>query len=85
MDIVIVDEYAPELLSFIGVLTVLGSCVSTGSLTQEGSVEPSVTDGLCVMLGGGGFVFSAGTTGTLSSVVQVTRVGDVEVTVVMLP
>jgi len=34
---------------------------------------------------GGGFVFSAGTTGTLSSVVQVTRVGEVDVTVVMLP
>lgn len=47
-DIVIVDEYALELLSFVGVLTVLGSCVSTGSLTQEGRVEPSVTDGLCV-------------------------------------
>jgi len=29
-------------------------------------------------------VFSAGTTGNLSSVVQVTRVGDVDVTVVML-
>lgn len=38
-----------------------------------------------LLLGGGGFVFSAGTTGTLSSVVQVTRVGDVDVTVVMLP
>lgn len=34
--------------------------------------------------GGGGFVFSAGTTGTLSRVVQVTRVGEVDVTVVML-
>jgi hypothetical protein len=34
---------------------------------------------------GGGFVFSAGTTGSLSSVVQVTRVGEVDVTVVMLP
>jgi len=48
LDIVIVDEYAPELLSFVGALTVLGSCVSTGSLTQEGSVELSVIDGLCV-------------------------------------
>jgi len=46
LDVVIVDEYAPELLSFVGALTVLGSCVSTGSLTQEGSVEPSATDGL---------------------------------------
>lgn len=45
---VIVDEYALELLSFDGVPTVLGSCVSAGSLTQEGTVEPSITDGLCV-------------------------------------
>lgn len=49
LGIVIVDEYdALELLSFGGVPTVFGSCVSTGSLTQEGSVEPSITDGLCV-------------------------------------
>jgi len=89
LDIVIVDEYALELLSLGGVPTVFGSCVSTGSLTQEGSVEPSTIDGLCVTLGdgdgdGGGFVFSTGTTGTLSSVVHVTRVGEVDVTVVML-
>ena len=43
------------------------------------------TKNLLVGGDGGGFVFSAGTTGTLSSVVQVTRVGEVDVTVVMLP
>jgi hypothetical protein len=48
LDIIIVGVYALELLSLGGVPTVFGSCVSTGSLTQEGSVEPSMVDGLCV-------------------------------------
>lgn len=52
LDVIVVDEYPLVavmvlLLSFDGALaTVLGSCVSTGSLTQEGSVEPSAPDGL---------------------------------------
>lgn len=48
LDIISVEEYALVLLSFIGAPEVLGSCVSTGSLTQDGSVEPSTVGGLYV-------------------------------------
>jgi hypothetical protein len=103
-------------LSLYGVPEAFGSCVSTaGSLTQEGSVEPSTPDdGLYVTERAitfmetfyfflhlffnlltnyikfdnsrfGGFVLSDGTTGTLSRVVQVTNVGEVDVTAVVLP
>lgn len=48
LDIINVEEYALVVLSFIGAPEVLGSCVSTGSLTQDGSVEPSTVGGLYV-------------------------------------
>lgn len=49
LDIVNVEEYTLVLLSLIVVLEVFGSWVSTGSFTQEGSVEPSTPgDGLYV-------------------------------------
>lgn len=42
----VVDEYPSVTVLDVAVAAVFGSCVSTGSLTQEGAVVPSAADGL---------------------------------------